>query len=584
MRTKGFLKIFLPLLLLCLAAAPDLRGQDFERALDLYQQQQYGEAAEIFRTVPTARGRLFAGKSWFAMGAYVKATEMLSRVDTAAGDIRREAQYTAGLAELQLGDFAGALEKFRSLRGERQATGLSSVAAQSYEELLGYLTVEQRQRAFRDTEVPGIRFDLIRSAMGRVSYPAALRLVESYRRSLPGDSTGGRLGELRQMTADSVTYANRTSGTPPLRAPEGLIYDIGAALPVFNPGEGAFPVSQGLYYGYLMAVEEFNSNNPRVKAVLRHRNTGDGTDSAAVAMTDFAWNLNTAAVLGPLYSDAAAGMAPLAEEYGITMLAPLANSDSLNFDNPHVYQANPTFASHGRAMARFARRQLQLDTLAVLVERGTSGESSAFSFRDEFERMGGKVSYFFSADLQSEGYEISDYTRYFTADSALIDSLNFRPVEAVYAPFTGQASRTLMELLLIDLNAMNPSIPVLGSPEWGTGGVPAERLNGRSVYFTESWRAGRDSAAAARFSREYSERFGLEPNRFAMIGYDAAGFLLEALGAVQNPALLKNALKHRPAHRGTAGTIRFGGTHVNQHLFIMRLEPGGQAVPVTFGR
>lgn len=584
MRTKGYLKIFLPLLLLCLAFAPELRGQDFERALDLYQQQQYEEAAEIFRDIPTARARLFAGKSWFALGAYVKAREMLSRVDTVAGDFRREAQYTAGLAELQMGDFADALEKFRSLRGERQATGLSSVAAQTYEELLGYLTVAQRRRAFRATETAGIRYDLVRSAMGRVSYPEALQLVEIYRHSLPNVGTGGVLEELRQITADSATYANRTSGISPLRAPEGLVYDIVAALPLFNPGQSAFPVSQGLYYGYLMAVEDFNSQNPRVKAVLRHRNTAGGADSAAVAMTDFAWNLNAAAVLGPLFSDAAAGMAPLAEKYGITMLAPLANSDSLNFNYPYLYQANPTFATHGRTMARFARRQLQLDTLAVLVERGTSGESSAFAFRDEFERLGGKVSYFFSADLQSEGYEISDYTRYFTADSALIDSLNFRPVDAVYAPFTGQASRTLMELLLIDLNAMNPTIPVLGSPEWGTGEVPVERLNDRRIYFTESWRAGRDNEATARFSREYSERFGLEPNRYAMIGYDTAGFLLEALGAVQNPALLKNALKHRPAYRGTAGTIRFEGTNVNQHLFIMRLDSEGQPVPVTFDR
>lgn len=584
MRTKDFFKSLLPLLLFCVVFAPGLRGQDFERALDLYQQQQYGEAAEIFRTIPTARGRLFAGKSWFAMGSYVKAREMLSRVDTADGDIRREARYTAGLAELQMGDYAGALEKFRSLREEGRATGLSSVAAQSYEELLGYLTEEQRLRAFLNTDYEDVRYDLVRSAMGRISYPAALRLVESYRRSLPGDSAGGRLGELRQMTADSVTYANRTSGTPPLRAPEGLIYNIGAALPVFNPDQSAFPVSQGLYYGYLMAVEEFNSSNHRVKAVLRHRNTAGRADSAALAMTDFAWKLNAAAVLGPLFSDAAAGMAPLAEKYDITMLAPLANSDSLDFGNPYLYQANPTFASHGRTMARFARRQLRLDTLAVLVERGTSGEASAFSFREEFERLGGKVSYFFSENLESEGYEISDYTRYFTADSALIDSLNFRPVEAVYAPFTGQASRTLMELLLIDLNATNSSIPVLGSPEWGTGGVPEERLNGRSIYFTESWRTGRDSAAVARFSREYSERFGQEPNRYAMIGYDTAGFLLEALGAVQNPALLKNAFKNRPAYRGISGTIRFDGRNVNQHLSIMRLDPGGEAVPAAFDR
>lgn len=582
--TKQILPFFLAVMACLLIYSSDARAQDFDQALDQYQQQQYREALRIFEELPSDRARLFTGKSYFALGEYLKAKDILTDFDSSvADDIYREALYTAALTDMQLRDYSGALEKFHSLQRENQNTGLSSVSAQGYEDLLGFLTLEQRRTAFRTTELPEIRADLIRSAMGRVSYSTARTLVETYRRSLSEESENTMLRELEELTADSVVYANKTASGSGLSVPEGMVYDIGIALPVFNPEDPEFTVSQGLYYGYLLAVEDFNQSNQRVKAVLRHRNTGADGDSAAVAMNEFAWNHQTAAVIGPLFSEAAAKMAPLAENYELSMLAPLANSDSLNFDNPYVYQANPTFAVHGEAMARFARRELQLDTLAVLVERGTFGEASAYAFRDEFEKLGGKVSYFFSENLESQGYEINDYTRYFTADTAVIDSLNFRPVEAVYAPFTGQAAQTLMELLLIDLNATNPDIPVLGSPEWGSAQLSNDRINNRDIYYTESYLSD-DDIEAPDFNRRYRERFGTEPNRFSMIGYDVAGFLLEALRSVQNPDLLKSALKNQPVYGGLIGEFRFDGTHINQQVRFKKLEGEGQSVTVPFNR
>lgn len=571
------------LLLALMLGASQLQAQDFDRGLNLYQQQQYREAAGIFGNLPGERARLFAGKSWFALGNYLRAKAVLSDVDSAeAGpDVYRESRYTAALADLQLEHFSGALETWQDLARSSNAA-LAGDAERSYQELLGYLTVDQRREAFRQTTRARLKFDLVRTAMGRVPWATAQVLVETYAGSLPPGGEDDRLRQLRAITADSTTYRNRTSGTPPLRAPGDMVFDIGVALPVFSPGDGAYGVSQGLYYGYLMAVDDYNRENPRTRAVLRLRDTGSSAsaDSVDHIMTEFAWNVHADAVLGPLFSEAAAPMARYAEAYRIPMLAPLANSDSLNFDNPYVFQSNPTYATHGRQMARFARTRLGLDTLAVMAERGSSGENAAFAFRDEFERMGGTVSYFFSENLEATGYEITEFTRRFTADSAVIDSLNLRPVEAVYAPFTGQAASTLMELLMIDLNAMNPGIPVLGTPEWGTSDLPAGRVENRPVYFTESFHTDPQRPEVQAFADRFRERFELAPNRFARIGYDTASYLLRTLARVQNPDLLKEELSLGPAYRGLANTIRFEGDHVNRHVYFMRLESGGEAVPV----
>ncbi|MDZ7773992.1 MAG: ABC transporter substrate-binding protein [Balneolaceae bacterium] len=581
MRLPHSLRPLALLLLALLLGVPQLRAQDFDRALNLYQQQQYQEAAAHFGELPGERARLFAGKSWFALGRYLRAKAVLEAVDSAEADpdVYREARYTAGLAYLQLEDFAGALETWQTLAQASNAE-LASDAEQRYSELLGYLTVNQRREAFRRTTSPQVRFDLVRTALGRVPWSTARVLAQTYAASVPEGEEGDRIGRLLDTTADSLTYHTRTSGTPPLRAPEGMVFDIGVALPLFPSDDSAFGVSQGLYYGYLMAVDDYNRQNPRVRAVLRHRNTGTraSADSVDRIMTDFAWQVNAEAILGPLFSEAAAPMASYAESYGIPLLAPLANSDSLNFDNPYVFQSNPTYATHGQQMARFAHQQLGLDTLAVMAESGTSGENAAYAFREEFERMGGKVSYFFSENLEATGYEITEYTRYFTADSAVIDSLHFHPVEAVYAPFTGQASGTLMELLMIDLNAMNPGIPVLGSPEWGTSDLPESRVGNRPVYFTESFYTDAQRTQVQEFDQRFRERFERDPNRFARIGYDAATYLLRTLGRVQNPALLKEELSLGPALPGLANTIRFKGGHVNSHVYFMRLGSGGEAI------
>src|SRR5699024_10436046 len=116
------------------------------------------------------------------------------------------------------------------------------------------------------------------------------------------------------------------------------------------------------YFGYIMAAEKFNRRHTDKKAFIRYQNTGTSMDSAAYALTNLAWNYNADVVLGPLFSDQARSMARMAEQYQIPLVAPLANSDTLNIDNPYVYQANPTFISHGEKMAAFAVNQLKMDT------------------------------------------------------------------------------------------------------------------------------------------------------------------------------------------------------------------------------
>jgi ABC-type branched-subunit amino acid transport system substrate-binding protein len=77
------------------------------------------------------------------------------------------------------------------------------------------------------------------------------------------------------------------------------------------------------------------------------------------------------------------------------------------------------------------------------------------------------------------------------------------------------------------------------------------------------------------FTEEFKKRFDTEPNRFAMIGYDTATFVLNTLARIGNPDLLKNALKEQPLYEGLIGNIFFNGTHINQEVKIFNSNEHG---------
>ncbi|NGP76455.1 ABC transporter substrate-binding protein [Balneolaceae bacterium YR4-1] len=561
----------------------EVKAQSFEGGLSLYEEAQYTKAVVIFNRLNSPEAKLFSGKSYFSMGKYVRAKDYLNSVpQNAPKDIYLEALYTSSLSDFQLGHFDQALTKLLQFENEQVKTQLVTDALQLYDEILNFLTLNQRKDVYQSVTSKRLKFDLVKTALGKVNYSTARLLINEYKETVAEDSLSSEVQELQSMVSDSLNYAMQIAFGRQLEAPEGITYNIGAALPEYDTGDREFDISQGLYFGYLLAAEEYNQHHNDKKAFIRYKNTGAETDSSEYVMTDFAWNYNVDAVLGPLFSEPAGEMSRLAEMYQIPMLAPLANSDTLNVDNPYLFQANPTFASHGKKMARFAVNRLNMDTLAVLAERNSLGEASAFAFREEAEKNGGKVVHFFVEDLESEGYEVAEYTKYLTADSLKIDSLgNYHNVDAVYAPFTGQAAPTLIDLLLIDLEATDSPVTVLGSQEWGATPIPEDRLGDRRIYFSESYYINSKSDKVDQFRQNFSGRFGIEANRFAMIGYDAATYLLQTLDRVKNPDLLKNALSRQPLYEGLISNIRFDGTHVNQEVKIFRLSADNGIQPAN---
>jgi ABC-type branched-subunit amino acid transport system substrate-binding protein len=545
------------------------QNRQFERGLELYRQEEFQEAARIFlNQADNPEAILFGGKSLYGSGAYLQALNVLKPLHAQkADDLRWEAQYTSALAYMQLKRFGSALELLQQVKQQAANQNIGLNASNTYDEILHYLTLPQRLAIFQSTPDALIRKDLVEAALTHTDTSETQSLIQAYRSSYyqPDDLT--RENNYPELRYDSLTYPQL-----PLRVPNGMIHNVGVALPEFEQGSTEFQVTQSLYFGMLLAAEEFNRRNNDQKVFLRHHATNQGKQNLDALATDWIWNKGVDMMLGPLFSESAKTLSSFAEEYEIPLVAPLANSDSLNLDNPYVFQTNPTFTVRGREMAQYAVNRLKLDTLAVIVERNSLGAKAAYAFREEAEHLGAYVPYFFIDDFAEKGYDLSDYRDYFKSDSTLRDSLNIMDFQGVYAPFTGRAASTLVDLFLTDLEAGRSDVTILGSQEWNSSELSRDRRERFDIYYPTTFALDDSSDAVIQFKENYRARYDMEPTRFSYIGYNTADYVFSTLERSGNPGLLKKALKYQPRYKGLGNDIVFEGTHINHALIIRKMS------------
>ncbi|MBO6524321.1 MAG: ABC transporter substrate-binding protein [Balneolaceae bacterium] len=561
------MKKALLLIFFVLTSMSTVFGQTFESGLDLYQQGDYERAARILQQSDEPEAILFTGKSYFSLNNYLLALYYLNTIpENSATEIKQEAQFTAALTHFQLDDFAKSLDILKTLSKAQPSGSTTRAALTYYDQILGYLTLKQRREVFRESVYDEVRLDVLESSIGLVSYSSAISLLNLYKRSVPSSSPL-RLNRIETMLNDSVSYMQRYNPNRVVQAPKGISYNIGVVLPEFEYEAPEYEIPQHLYFGIQLAVEEFNSENADQKAFITYRNTNDALNSAEGIVNDLVWNEDVDFILGPLFSGVAKEFSNLAEEYEVPLLLPLANADSLDLYNDYVFQLNPSFATQGKVMANYAVNTLGYDTLGVIAEKGSLGDPAARSFVHEAERNGALVEYYFVENLEEYGYDIRDYTQFFTSDT--LDSVDM--VEAVYAPFTGTVAATLVESMLTDLEAMRSTVAILGSEEWMNVNLEDRRLDETELYYTESFNVDTSTVKANTFASSFRLRFSTQPNQFAYIGYDAAKIVLETLKRVKNPAYLRDALKDLNNYEGMSTRVSFRGAHVNHEIKIKRM-------------
>jgi len=558
------------ILLICLglsrnSVAQTTSAERIEEASVAIQNNQFERALDFLQDENSPQAWLLRGQAFYQLNEFSNSARELKKIllQTANPTLVAEAQYTLALISIQKRDFATSVVLLDAIQ---QLSGISgSISSDSNNlkrSLLRFMDVSDLLELLSEGISDDLMEETVVTSLQSLNRADA-QLLGSVIIDMDADSSLFDHSKIRR------TIQTRPSTVQRSVVPPGFAYRIGIILPFDPENEGLSNVSGSLYKGIMLAAQQHNADRENTPVYIEYINAREVNPGTVMGKASFK---NMDLLIGPLVSETASRYVPFTTQFEIPLIAPLANSDTLNQFHPYFFQANPTLAASGRAMARFAYNQKRLDTASVISGRNAEGIYAARAFRAEFERLGGHIVDFYTKDFNSDGFEFTEFTEAFTTNKQLIDSLNYTPVDAVFAPFTGGSAPSLIDLLLTDLEANRSKVTVLGSEDYAYANLIPERINRFEIYYPTGLQPEETAEDVISFKEDYLNFSQQEANDFSFKGYDLMNFILASLKNHPNPTYMNHVLRTAKPYTGLGNTFHFNNSQVNTAVTVKKLE------------
>jgi len=275
------------------------------------------------------------------------------------------------------------------------------------------------------------------------------------------------------------------------------------------------------------------------------------------------------AIIGPGYSRNALRVAEVAQRFEVPMVATTATNPDVTMGGDFAFLAAFADTFQGEVMARFAREFLKAKTAALLTDSGDPYSRGLSDFFEEhFTAMGGRV-------VVSETYATgdTDFSTQLTAIAAEIPDVVFMPGFTPEVPLAIKQARTTPQR-----NASAITATFLGGDGWDEQDLVS--LGGEAMedtYFSTLFSAEASDEASRDFVRAYQTQFGMVPDLYAAMGYDALRLVATAIrraGSIDNYAIRDQLA----ATKGYQGATRIESYNEDGHpiksAVIMRIRDG----------
>ncbi len=225
-------------------------------------------------------------------------------------------------------------------------------------------------------------------------------------------------------------------------------------------------------------------------------------------------------LIGTVHSGVAMAMARVAKESGTLLIVPNAGADAVtgpmcakNIFRSSFSNWQPAFAM-GAVAAKEGKKNI-----VTITWKYAAGEESVAGFKEGFEKAGGKVTKQLTLPFPNVEFQ------------ALLTDIAASKPDAVYSFFAGGGAVKFVK----DYAAagLNKSIPLYG-PGFLTDGTleaQGDAAQGMltTLHYADSLNTPRDTA----FRTAYAKTYKLQPDVYAVQGYDAAQMLAAGLNAVK---------------------------------------------------
>jgi len=331
--------------------------------------------------------------------------------------------------------------------------------------------------------------------------------------------------------------------------------------------------------GAKMAFKEINAKGgvlgKQIVAVIAD-NKSEPSESAN-AMTKLATQDGVVAVTGVFASSNAIAASSVAEATKTPFLAVGATNPKVTMDEKTQKVKDYTFRVcfidpfQGTVGANFVLNTLKLKRAVMLVDNSSDYSKGLVAFfKEAFTKGGGSV-------LTEEAYLQKDQD--FKAVLTKVKALN---AEVIYAPgYYEEVGKIVKQARELGITA-----PIIGGDGWDSpklvelGGAAA--LN--NTYFTNHYSVDDNSPASKAFVDAYKKEYGQAPDALAVLGYDAAKLLIDAIQRANSldKAKIQAALAATKDYPAITGATTLNASHdAVKSAVIIEMKDGKQLFKAT---
>jgi branched-chain amino acid transport system substrate-binding protein len=301
----------------------------------------------------------------------------------------------------------------------------------------------------------------------------------------------------------------------------------------------------GCHQGFVLAFEEINAEGgilgQKIELVTEDDQSKPG--QSATAVRKLITQDKVVALVGDATSSATLEAAPIAQADKIPMITPTATNPRITEVGDFIFRVCFLDEFQGRVLARFAREKLKAQKIFTLtdVKQDYSIDLLKF-FKEEFTKLGGTI-------VGEQSYSTGD-----TDFRAQLTPIRVAKPDAVFVPGYYQE----VALIVKQGRQIGLTMPFIGCDGWANQTLIA--IGGKAVdgcFFTNHFSPDDQSPIVNSFVTKYQEKYGVLPDTFSALGYDAARLLADAIkrAGSSDPQAIRDALAKTAGFQGVTGEI-----------------------------
>jgi branched-chain amino acid transport system substrate-binding protein len=318
----------------------------------------------------------------------------------------------------------------------------------------------------------------------------------------------------------------------------------GVKIALIYPMTGPVPTyGQSSTEGSELAIKEWNEKGGLLGSDIEWVLADSGCDGATA--TDAANKVidqdQVKFIVGAVCSSASIPISEVSNPKQVLQISPTSTNPKVTIGKPYTFRACFLDPFQGGALASFAREDLGAATAAVMYDKGNDYVMGlAEYFQEAFEARGGKV-------VVYEAYTADD-----TDFSAILSKVADATPDILFLP------DYYNKVNLIGKQAKEKGITatLLGGDGWDSADLDMTAVDGG--YHSNHYSAADPRAVVTSFLGNYKDEYGKAPDALAVLAYDAANVLFEAIkqAGTNDPEKVRDALAGIE-FEGVAGVITF---------------------------